>query len=111
MVTLLFFWIFLAFLALYNSSGKMPSSGKSAAEQWFKSHRVLGKKTALVFLAAALVFGLSTMGIGVGSLVFCIMLTAAGSLVVLFAPLRIFRPIGLSALFTLGLLFEIFLQN
>lgn len=78
----------LAFYLLYNAS-KRAQLRQDAFSRWLQGHALFSNISGLVLLVAAFVLFIAAQGFGVGIFIGFLALMTVGSLIVLFAPMKL----------------------
>lgn len=99
------------FFSFYCTSRKVKVPKHTRLASWLhEGDPMAGQAIGLALVLTSLVVLILEKGIGIGSLTFMIILMTAGSAMVLFHPLRIFRFSVVALLFGIALITEYFLS-
>ncbi|HEA30986.1 MAG TPA: hypothetical protein ENH91_13505 [Leeuwenhoekiella sp.] len=109
MITLALSLCFIGFYFFYSTSQRAILKPKSSLQQWVAINNPNAKILGGALLFLSFIICMISLGAGAGTFSFLVILMTVASLVVICAPLHFFNRISLLSIFTLTLVFEIYI--
>ncbi|UNY98373.1 hypothetical protein MQE36_14960 [Zhouia spongiae] len=107
MYTIVFLMAFIGFYTLYNASEKAVLEGSFVLSRWLRANIRMSKIMGLFFLSVSCAMLMWSSGIAAGAFIAIVIWMTVGSLIVILAPLKIFRANHLAFIFLITFVVEI----